>query len=199
MHLLQETDTQAMLTSRQLQGLVEEALESAQLSDAYPSTAPPALHYALSYDELLDSHSSLNVDDVPPSARFLGGHSRNVVIMHSSGTTGTPSHLSNFPLPYFQESLHDNYRTSEADLPLALLPPRICCLPPSLRKRCRRCSERFDSTAVPWLRAARTLPRAFSWNACGPLRRNNYPYRAIRGYVASLSRCDFAHDCALYY
>ncbi|KAF7789287.1 hypothetical protein EIP86_000228 [Pleurotus ostreatoroseus] len=79
-----------MLTSRQLQGLVEEALESAQLSDAHPSTAPPALHYALSYDELLDSHSSLNVDDVPPSARFLGGHSRNMVIMHSSGTTGLP-------------------------------------------------------------------------------------------------------------
>ncbi len=95
-HLLHETDAETLLTSRQLQGLVDEALELAQLYDSDGPTALPTVFHALSYDEFLDTHSSLQVCNAPPPSHFSGGSDRNVVIMHSSGTTGTINRSSEF-------------------------------------------------------------------------------------------------------
>lgn len=85
-HLVRKTGAQAVLVSPQLDTLVD---ESRALFAASPDEgAAPAFHQVPSYAEFLDPASKLDVSTVPPPPPYFGHDDRNVVILHSSGTTG---------------------------------------------------------------------------------------------------------------
>ena len=85
-HLVRKTDAQAVLVSPQLDSLVEES------KDLFASTesegAGPSWHQVPSYLEFVDPASKLDTSIVPPPPPYFSHTDRNVVILHSSGTTG---------------------------------------------------------------------------------------------------------------
>ncbi|EKM53824.1 uncharacterized protein PHACADRAFT_125794 [Phanerochaete carnosa HHB-10118-sp] len=80
-HLVKKTDAKAILASPQL--------DSWPLTGEYEGPVP-IFHQVPPYAEFLDPSSSLDPDSVPPPPRYVDNEDRNVVILHSSGTTGLP-------------------------------------------------------------------------------------------------------------
>lgn len=85
-HLVRKTDTQAVLVSPQLETLVEES--QALFTSTESEGAVPSWHQVPSYVEFVDPASKLDTSIVPPPPAYFSHNDRNVVILHSSGTTG---------------------------------------------------------------------------------------------------------------
>lgn len=79
-HLVHQTRTQALLISPQVQGLVDETLSLLEVS--------PAVHEVPPHDEFMDGNRLIPMSQAPPPSRIRDGNDRNVIILHSSGTTG---------------------------------------------------------------------------------------------------------------
>ena len=86
-HLIRETNAQAILTSPQLQGLVQ---ETTSLWPRHHDRADgcPTVFQVPSYDEFLETRPEREIFCAPPVCNLLDENDRNVVILHSSGTTG---------------------------------------------------------------------------------------------------------------
>lgn len=85
-HLIRSTEAQAILVSPQLEALSTETISLFESEDDVVDV--PSVHLVPSYPEFLDHRSKLDSLHVPPPPRFAD-ESRDAVILHSSGTTGT--------------------------------------------------------------------------------------------------------------
>ncbi|GJE97864.1 acetyl-CoA synthetase-like protein [Phanerochaete sordida] len=86
-HLVRKTDAAAVVVSPRLDALVE---ESRGLFREGGEVAEPAFHTVPPYAEFFNPDSKLDPASVPPPPRHTDHTDRNVVILHSSGTTGLP-------------------------------------------------------------------------------------------------------------
>ncbi|KIP06549.1 hypothetical protein PHLGIDRAFT_106815 [Phlebiopsis gigantea 11061_1 CR5-6] len=87
-HLVRKTDAQAILFSPQLDALVEDS--KTHFASAASEETGLSWHQVPSYQDVLDPRSKFDINSVPPPPPYVNYSDRNVVILHSSGTTGLP-------------------------------------------------------------------------------------------------------------
>ena len=85
-HLVRVTDTQALLVSPQLDDLVAESASLFQAEEV--KSKAPRFHQVPSFTEFLESDGTIGVDAPPGPWKHIDNSDRNVMILHSSGTTG---------------------------------------------------------------------------------------------------------------
>lgn len=85
-HLVRVTDTQALLVSPQLDDLVAESTALFRSQEA--KSKAPGFHRVPSFAEFLESANTFGVDVPPGPWKYIDNSDRNVMILHSSGTTG---------------------------------------------------------------------------------------------------------------
>jgi acyl-coenzyme A synthetase/AMP-(fatty) acid ligase len=109
-HLLQRTRTSAIIASRRLDGIVAEALELWETDDSPPSRHSPASYKTFWADEGCPSFAQ---SDIGHPNHFLSESDCNVLILHSSGTTGLPKPIYTSHRHYFSFALCHEFTTDE--------------------------------------------------------------------------------------
>jgi acyl-CoA synthetase (AMP-forming)/AMP-acid ligase II len=109
-HLLQRTRTTAIIASPRLEGTVAEAVESWNKDDSPPSRHSPAPYKTFWADE---GCLSLSQSDISRPNHFLSESDCNVLILHSSGTTGLPKPIYTSHRNYFSFALCHEFTTDE--------------------------------------------------------------------------------------
>jgi len=89
-HLLVQTSAIAIIASPRLQRTAKEAL-----SVFTPAEASPVLYSQLAYTSFLEPTHTFPEDTICGQDHYIGEADRNVLILHSSGTTGLPKAIYN--------------------------------------------------------------------------------------------------------
>lgn len=128
-HLLLKTAAKAIIVSPRLRATVTEALSLYGLSNN-----PPALYIQHPYETFLSSENSgiLLEDNICGPNHFISEDDRNVLILHSSGTTGLPKpiytshrHLLGFTACHDFQNEDEAHSLSLSTLPLYHVSPTV--------------------------------------------------------------------------
>jgi acyl-CoA synthetase (AMP-forming)/AMP-acid ligase II len=109
-YLLQKTRTSAIIASPRLDGIVAEALGSWETDNSPSSRYSPVPYKAFWADE---GHLSFPKGDISHKNHYVSESDCNVLILHSSGTTGLPKPIYTSHRHYFSFALCHEFATEE--------------------------------------------------------------------------------------
>ncbi|KAL4792591.1 putative NRPS-like enzyme [Aspergillus venezuelensis] len=136
-HLAQKTRTRAIIVSARLNGTAGEAMEAWNVDDC--DCPPPSKYYPAAYKHFLAEDEPLST--FPQSAvahenHYISDSDCNVLILHSSGTTGLPKPIYTSHRHYLSFALCHEFKTDEEMLSPTLSTSPLFhgfgLLPPSL-------------------------------------------------------------------
>jgi acyl-coenzyme A synthetase/AMP-(fatty) acid ligase len=112
-HLVQRTRTSTILVSARLDGTADEAISSWDANDS----SPPSKYYPAAYKNFLtekaSSSSALSQSNVSRRNHFVSEADCNVLILHSSGTTGLPKPIYTSHRHYLSFALCHEFKNEE--------------------------------------------------------------------------------------
>ncbi|KAL4949471.1 hypothetical protein BDW69DRAFT_202816 [Aspergillus filifer] len=112
-HLAQKTQTSAILVSPRLDGTAGEALSLWSVDNSDP--APPSKYYPAAYKHFLAEgpSSTFSQSTVAHMNHYISESDCNVLILHSSGTTGLPKPIYTSHRHYLSFALCHEFKTEE--------------------------------------------------------------------------------------
>ncbi|KAL4961548.1 uncharacterized protein BDV14DRAFT_192236 [Aspergillus stella-maris] len=136
-HLAQKTRTSGILVSTRLDGTASEALAAWDVDDS--ECSPPSKYYPAAYKHFLaeeEPSSTLTERPVARENHYTSESDCNVLILHSSGTTGLPKPIYTSHRHYLSFALCHEFKTEEEMLSPTLSTSPLFhgfgLLPPSL-------------------------------------------------------------------
>jgi acyl-CoA synthetase (AMP-forming)/AMP-acid ligase II len=110
-HLVQSTQTSVIFVSKRLDGTASEALE---LWESDANVSPPAKNYPAAYKTfVIEASSSSSTNNVSRDNHFISESDCNVLILHSSGTTGLPKPIYTSHRHYLSFALCHEFKNEE--------------------------------------------------------------------------------------
>ncbi|KAE8553904.1 hypothetical protein EYB25_002442 [Talaromyces marneffei] len=119
-HLVQKTRTSAILVSARLDGTANEALSSWDASDSSPPSKYCPAAYRDFMTENTTSSTAFTESNVGRKNHFVSESDCNVLILHSSGTTGLPKPIYTSHRHYLSFALCHEFKNAEEMLSPAL-------------------------------------------------------------------------------